>query len=275
MSTIYEQVLRGEPIDSSPFIDTHGHFGPWSGTCIPYAMDRGRVIGEMDRFGCDMLWVSASDPGWGDAMAVKNDYVFAFADQYPDRIIPYCTLSANEQDGCLAELKRCLGRGRCVGVKMHVYYQPPYTLRSDFLQPIFEVLNEHKLVYINHVLMEPADYCWAVEKYPEITFVNGHAHPQVNDYAKNYSNLYDCTCAAQPPDWITNEVRRVGSSTMLVGSDFPLFCLAFGVGMVAYAQLPEGDKQNILGLNAVRIMERISWFDKSLLKRTKEEAIPA
>ncbi len=57
----------------------------------------------MDRFGCDMAWISASDPGFGDAMSRKNDYVFALAEQYPERIIPYCTLSANEQDACLAD----------------------------------------------------------------------------------------------------------------------------------------------------------------------------
>lgn len=274
MSTIYEQILRGEPIDSTPFIDIHGHFGPWSLTAIPHCMDAERVIGEMDRFGCDMAWVSASDPGFADAMQVKNDYVFALAEKYPDRIIPYCTLSANEQNDCLAELQRCLNSGRCVGVKMHVYTQAAYTLRSDFLQPVFELLNEHKLVYLNHTLGDPQDFCWAASRYPDIAFVAGHADPRINDIASTFSNLYDCTCAAQTPDWITNEFKRCGTSrTMLVGSDFPLFCLAFGVAMVAYAQMPEADKQDILGRNTVRLLERTRWFERSMLKCTRADEI--
>jgi len=274
MSTIYDQILRGEPLDSTPFIDTHGHFGPWSETCIPYAQDGARVIAEMDRFGCDLIWVSASDPGYGDAMSVKNDYVFALAEQYPERIVPYCTLSANEPDACLAELTRCLARGRCVGVKMHVYTQAAYTLRSAFLQPVFELLHEHKLVYLNHTLAlgGPDDLPWVLTRYPEITFLAGHVWPAANDLAKTHANLFDCTCAAQSPDWVENEVKRCGSSTtMLLGSDFPLLSLAFGVGMIAYTRLPERDKRNILGLNALRILERISWFEKSMLKCTKWE----
>ncbi len=159
---------------------------------------------------------------------------------------------------------------------MHVYTQAAYTLRSAFLQPVFELLNEHKLVYLNHTLAlgAPDDLPWALTRYPEITFVAGHAWSAANDLAKTHANLYDCTCAAQPPDWVENEVKRCGrSTTMLVGSDFPLFTLAFGVGMIAYMTLPESDKRNILGLNALRILERIRWFDRSMLKCTRAEAM--
>ncbi|HUW30902.1 MAG TPA: hypothetical protein VM223_04765, partial [Planctomycetota bacterium] len=139
MKSIYDTVMAGEPL-AVPFIDAHGHFGPWPETVIPYAMDYSRAIDEMDRYGCDMVWMSASNPGYSDDISTKNDYVFDFASRYPDRIIPYCTLSANTPERNVAELKRCLARGRCIGVKMHIYKQPAYTMRSGFLQPIFEIL---------------------------------------------------------------------------------------------------------------------------------------
>ena len=271
MKTIYDAVRAGDPVDFTPFIDVHGHFGPWADTTVPHCLDYGRLIGEMDRFGCDMSWMTASDPGYAAPMRVKNDYVFDLSDAFPDRIIPYCTLSANEPDSCLDELQRCLGRGRCIGVKMHVYQQPPYTLQSDFLQPILELLSEHRLVYLNHTLGDFTVLRWALERYPDLMFMNGHFYPVINDLARDYPNLRDCICAAEPPDAVGNEVQRMGQSdTMLVGSDFGLFCLSFGIGAIAYAEMDERHKRNILGVNAVKLLERTAWYSPSILRWTKE-----
>jgi len=270
MSTILDAVRQGEPVNFTPFIDVHGHFGPWPDTTIPHSLDYGRLIGEMDRFGCDMVWMSAADPGYAAPMSVKNDYVFDLAEAHPDRIIPFCTLSANEPGRCLAELRRCLSRGRCIGVKMHVYQQPAYTLKSDFLQPILEVLAGHRLVYMNHDLGNEECLRWALTRYADLIFISGHFNGRINDLAREYPNLRDCTCAAQSPDSVGNEVKRLGrSDTMLVGSDFGLFCLAFGIGMVAYAEIEESHKRNLLGLNAVKIMERTKWYSPSLLRCTR------
>lgn len=260
MSDIYQTVIEGRPL-ATPFIDIHGHFGPWSETTIPYALDRARVIAEMDRYGCDQVWMSASGPGFTDDLAVKNDYVFDFAREFPDRIIPYCTLSANCPRRAERELKRCLSLGRCIGVKMHRYCQEPYTLRSDFMQGVLEILQDRRMVYINHDLGDRGDVEWAVEKYPQVAFVAGHFSPDTNDLALEHPNLFDCACAAHSPDELEREVARLGrSDTMLVGSDFSLFHLGFGIGMVAYARMSENDKENILYLNALKLLRRMAWF---------------
>lgn len=260
MSTVYECVVEGRPVETL-FIDVHGHFGPWPETTIPYAMDYARAIAEMDRYGCDMAWLSASNPGYGGDIAAKNDYVFDFASQHPDRIVPYCTLSANSPERALDELKRCLGRGRCIGVKMHRYQQPAYTMRSDLMQPILEVLAERHLVYINHTYTDHEALRWAAQKYPDVTFVSGHVNPAINILARDCPNLFDCTCAAMDYREVEHEVERLGrSDSMLVGSDFGLFQLGFGVGMVAYARIDEEHKRRILGLNALEILKRVSSF---------------
>lgn len=270
MKTIGDAIRNGEPIDFTPFIDVHGHFGPWMDTCVPYCRDDQRLVAEMDRFGCDMVWMTASDPGYTESMRIKNDYVFDLAAKHPDRVIPFCTLSAHSQTGCLKELKRCLGRGRCIGVKMHRYNQPAYTLKSKFLQPVLELMEEHRLVYMNHDLGEFPDIRWAAKRYPKLIFMGGHFNPALNEMAGTVPNVTNCTCAAMRPDAVGDEVKRLGRSrALLVGSDFGLFCLAFGVGMVAYAAIPETDKQNILGLNAVRLLERTQWFKASMLRCTR------
>ena len=253
MKTIYEAVLEGRPIANTPFIDVHGHFGNWQCTYIPYATDYERTIGEMDRYGCNMMWMTASEPGWGGDMAKNNDQLFDFAERYPNRIIPYCTLSSNRPTECLKELKRCLKRGCCIGVKMHRYCQPSYTLKTDFVQPVLELLEEHRLVYMNHVLScdDPGSAAlkWALKRYPKLTFIDGHFNFTTPLLGKTFTNLFDCTCAGTGADMVESEVGKIGTSrTLLVGSDFNLFSMSFGVGMVAYARLPEKDKQNILGI---------------------------
>ena len=260
MRPVYQAVTEAAAVETL-FIDIHGHFGTWPETVIPYAMDRGRVIAEMDRYGCDQVWMAAANPGYADDIAVKNDIVLDFADAQPDRIIPYCTLSAHRPEGNLPELRRCLGRGRCIGVKMHRYEQPAYSLRSDFLQPVLEMLAERRGVYLNHEYPDLPALRWALEKYPDLTFIAGHMSPPINDLAGEHANLRDCTCAALLYQQVAQEVRRLGTSqTMLVGSDFSLFHLGFGIGMVAYADIPEADKRNILGLNALKLLRRTAWF---------------
>jgi len=264
--TIYETILNGEPL-RVPFIDVHGHFGSWPETVIPHAMDEGRVIAEMDRYGCDMVWMTASNPGYSGDIAEKNDFVFDFAERAPDRIIPYCVLSANTPERNVAELRRCLARGRCIGVKMHVYRQPEYTIRGDFLQPVFEILAEHKLVYMNHTFANLPDLDWALRRYPEVTFMGGHFAPDYYRPVLGYHNFKDCTCAAQQYDVVGREVRRAGGGHLLVGSDFSLFQLGFGVGMIAYAEMPEADKEKIIGGNALKLLERTRWFSRSMIRK--------
>lgn len=261
MKSLYDCVRKGESVDHTPFIDGHCHFGPWDNTVIPWSMDYERNIAEMDRYGCDMVWMSASSPGWTEDMSVKNDYVFDFAEKHPQRILPYCTLSANRKDQCLAELKRCLGRGFCIGVKMHMYSQVPYTPNEGFLSEVLEVLDENRLVYMNHDFGNLENWRAAFKKYRHVTFISGHFNRAINDLSLEISNLKDNLCASHGYKYVENEVKRFGrSDTMLVGSDFSLFHLGFGIGAIAYAEIAEKDKCNIVGLNALEIMKKIRWY---------------
>jgi predicted TIM-barrel fold metal-dependent hydrolase len=153
---------------------------------------------------------------------------------------------------------------------MHRYDQPAYTLKSDFIQPVLEILNERRLVYMNHAYLNRPDLEWALARYPDLTFINGHMDHKMMELAGRFANFYVCTCAAQLPNEMSGTVQRArGSAKLLVGSDFNLFCLAFGPGMLAYSSISEDDKRNILGRNVLRILERQPWWSSSLLQCTK------
>ena len=257
MSALMDTVKRGMPLEDLPFIDVHCHYGPWLGTSVPNAEDTALIIDTMDRYGCDLVWVCSSGAGWAEDFRKQNDLVFSFAAEYPRRILPYCTLSSLSPGELIIELKRCLQLGLCVGVKMHRAHQPEYTLKDAFLQPIFEILNDLRLVYMNHRLGNAGDLEWALKKYPDMCFLEGHGvFPDVNDLACIHSNLKMSTCGAQKYLEVEMEVQRLGrSDTMMLGSDFTIFHLGFGIGMVAYAEIDERDKYNIIGNNAIRLLE--------------------
>lgn len=261
MRSILDTERLGLPVET-PFIDVHGHWGAWHITFVPWATDAGRLIDDMDRFGCDMVWMCAADSGYTASMSWKNDVVFDLAAKHPRRILPYCTLSANETSSCLDELKRCVSRGPCVGIKLHVSGQPSYTIEADFLRPIFEFLSERGMVCMHHSLGEEEAIRRVCRKYPGMTLIAGHISQTANNLAKEFSTIRDCLCAAMSFDAVGKEVKRIGTSeTILVGSDVGLFPLSFGLGMVAYADITDADKRNILGLNALKLLSKMKWFN--------------
>ena len=268
MTSLLDSVRRGLPV-AQPFIDVHCHFGPWSNTTQVGAMDEHQVVASMDRYGCDIAWVCASGAGWADAVDEQNDRVFRFAGNFPDRILPYCTLSSLDPDGALAELERRLEGGPCIGVKLHRGRQPAYTLRDDWLQPVFERLDELGLVHMNHDLGDRRDLAWVLDRYPNMQVLSGHGiYRDIDDMAMARPNLMECTCAAQSYGEVEREVLRLErADTLVVGSDFTIFHIGFGIGMVAYARISETDKLAIIGGNAIDMIEHAGLADAVSLGR--------
>jgi predicted TIM-barrel fold metal-dependent hydrolase len=259
MKTIFQSVADGLPLQV-PFIDVHGHLGPWPETTGAPAGDPRRVVAEMDRYGCDMVWMTAATAGADDDTRANNDRVFDLAAQFPDRIIPYCTLPADRPEQMTAELVRCLGRGRCIGAKLHAPAPSACELRDARIQPVLEMLQHNRLVLLKHTFADLADLRWALAKYPDLVFISGQMSRPINELAHECQNLYVCTCDAYLHDHAEELAATGRADRLLVGSDFSLFYLGFGVGVVGYTAIPEPDKVSILGGNALRLLERMPWF---------------
>ena len=257
---IHEAVLGGEPLDFTPVIDCHAHFGRWSNTTVPYSLDFAKVLRTMDAWGIDLVVFSTSEPGYGGDLSLANDRVIAFVKAAPDRVMGYCTLSANRPERNLDELERCYDAGLRLGVKMHRYKQPEYEITDPLLEPVFEFLSERRLIYLNHTLGSLDVIRTAAERWPGVTFMNGHGSIEVAGLAHSVLNVRANTCAMIYYRDIAQLVEAHGSQNLLLGSDFNLFQPGFGIGPVAYAQIAEEDKRNILGLNAIEIVKRMEWY---------------
>ena len=143
---------------------------------------------------------------------------------------------------------------------MHRYDQPPYRLTDAFLAPIFEFLSERRLVYLNHDLGLVDDLITVARRYPQVTYVNGHGSVVHARLGQAYANIYANSCAMNWHRSVEELVAECGSGHLTLGSDFSLFQLGFGLGPIAYAEIPEADKRAILGGNAMRIFGGMEWF---------------
>jgi len=270
---VHEAVLAGRPIDFTPVIDCHGHFGVWAETAVPDCLDLEKTLSAMDAWGMDIAIFSAAQPGHGGDIALANDRVISFVNAAPDRVMGYCTLSANRPAGNLDELKRCYDAGLRLGVKMHRYGQPNYAITDAFLDPMFEFLSERRLIYMNHTLGNLDTIRKAAERWPKVTFMSGHGNAAIAGLARSIGNVRANVCAMIYYRDIARLVEAHGSESLLLGSDFNLFHPGFGIGPVAYAEIAEHDKRNILGLNAVEVMKRMGWYENDPPPRLRRYGI--
>ncbi len=259
---IHSALLAGKPLDFLPVIDLHGHYGQSACAGAHAQTDPEMMVREMDLYGVDMVVCSSTTIGSAGSLQRANDQVLEAVKAAPGRILGYCVLSSNRPQGNLDELKRCYDLGLRVGVKMHRYFQPEYRITDPFLAPVMELLNEKKLIYINHVLGTDADIMELARRYPDLTILNGHGGDRQASIGRLYPNVYANSCSFMNVGDTERLVRRYGSKQFTLGSDFSLFQLGWGVGPIAYADIPEADKAAILGGNAMRIFGRAEWFRK-------------
>jgi len=100
-------------------------------------------------------------------------------------------------------------------------------------------------------------------RYPEVTFLLAHSGTswkvarQHVDLAKEFSNvMLEITFTSVIEGIIEYMVREVGSTRVLYGSDAPMRDPYPQFGWVAFADLSEKEKENILGLNMNNILAR-------------------
>ena len=262
---VIDAVRSARPLDFTPVIDTHGHFGAFHYLWVPGGDDPDAVLREMEAYGIRMACLSASGLAAAGALSRANDDVLRAVKRHPGRILGYCTLSSVRPERQLDELKRCYDLGLRVGVKMHRYNQPAYKLADKFLDPIFEFLSRRRLIYINHTLGPLDELREVARRWPDVTFLNGHGDVNYATLGADVPNVFANVCAMIQHGDIADLVRRCGAKHLLLGSDFGLFQAGFGIGPVAFADIPEEDKLDILGRNALAIFERMEWWAPSRL----------
>jgi hypothetical protein len=178
----------------------------------------------------------------------QNNMVGRAVNEHPESFRGYAVLGMNYHEGLLEELLRAEFLGLTLGLKLHVYRQD-YNITADYLEPVFQHLNERHALCLHHFFGKPEILEQMLSTYPNITFIEGHFMHTYNHLVRKYDNLFINTCACTELYGIEELVNEIGSERILYGSDLTAIDPSFGIGPVAFSRISDEEKRNILGLN--------------------------
>jgi predicted TIM-barrel fold metal-dependent hydrolase len=151
-------------------------------------------------------------------------------------------------------------------IKLHPFLHR-YAVTGPNYREMWEFADRTSAVVLSHtweadptcgpLLFEPL-----AGQYPGARIILGHSGVTRKGYeeaiqaARRRENLYlDLTGSQSHEGIIEHCVEQVGVERVLFGSDLPFLEAAMGIGRVAFARLPDSQKEAILGLNFKRLTE--------------------
>ena len=246
----------GQRPEGMRFWDCHGHMGPHMSH---YHLPDGtldQTVVEMDRLGVDKVCIFSftgvtSDEQFG------NDIVAEAGRRYPERFVGFTLLNPHRgRDAMLAELERCAKLGMR-GIKLIAHYQQ-YPTEGALIDVACEWAHHRKQIILNHGWGSPEQVERLVSTYPDACFVAGHTTTAYADIMERHENLYVCSCPLCGPRSCEDVVAAIGADRLMFGSDLLDLPIAWDLGPILFARLPEEQKRLILGGNLRRVLERYS-----------------
>lgn len=263
---------EGRPL-SALTIDAHSHVlhagGQTAGTGMTmYDGGAEGVLEVADWSGVDRLaMMSWSGPTCTDAHE-GNEIVWEAIRRFGDRIAGITVVDPSHMDPeeVLEEIwLRHVDQG-FVGMKP--YPQMALSYEDDRFNPWWEFGNEHRLFALMHVL--GADHTGGVEgigrlaeRFPEMSWLIAHSGStiayaeEVAACIREHPNVYaEITYTWVPNRCVEFLVERAGEDNVVYGTDQPMRDPRPQMGWVAWADLPVGAKEKVLGLNFQRVLDR-------------------
>jgi len=261
--------------DRSRYVERDAAFAQiYSGPKVKIATAEDLFNG-MDRDGVDISVIV--NYGWSThTLCVEtNDYIMESVARYPKHLIGFCAVSSYTDDTSLREIERCA----CAGVKGVGELRPDtqvldYT-RKNVIKPFTDLLRKYKLITLTHA-SEPVGHVYPGKgaATPELLyrFISNFAGlpvvcahwggglpfytliPEVRDMLED---VYFDT-AVSPflyrPEIYLQVSRLIGADRILFGSDFPVITQGRILNEINEAGLPDEAKNEILDLNARRLL---------------------
>ncbi|MBN1542145.1 amidohydrolase family protein [candidate division KSB1 bacterium] len=265
---IMEKALQGRPIEELEVIDAHAHIvqkgGRGAAMVAMNAADATAVVERNRRIGVARTCVSAWTAIWADHELGNRDTLQAMHD-FPEEIVGYAAIHPLYVADWQKTLKYYYEECGFTGIKPYYpRWRIPYN--DPLFDPWYAYGNRHRLYcllhYSDNFMAEVRDLA---ARYPEISFLLAHSGTswQVarshTALAKEFGNVYlELTFTSVLEGVIEYMVNTVGSERVLYGSDAPMRDPFPQFGWVAFADISQEDKYNILGRNMARILARVN-----------------
>jgi len=250
-------ILAGRPM-GFPIVDCHGHLGTFSAMHIPFDADLDSVLRMMDLYGCETLCLShnaaiTSDAPGGNLLACRA------AAEHPGRIAVYLAFNPNYPAAYgLADIESHAADRGVIGIKLHTetHQVPAADPRND---PAYEMARGRHWVVLSHTwgVADIKGMEHMARRYPEVPVIMGHsggtefaAVYEAIRVARQCPNAFlDLTLSGHFEGLVELCVKEAGAEKVLFGSDVPFLDPRGSVGRVAFARIPDADKEKILGDN--------------------------
>ncbi len=244
----------GERPRDMTFLDCHGHLGGHSPNYhIPDSTIESTVA-DMDRVGVRKAFVFSFSVVHGDER-FGNDQVADALREYPDRFTGFAGINPHRgRDDILAELRRCRDMG-FRGIKLIPQYQD-FPSEDPLIDLCCEWAHENRWAVLNHGWGEPRHLERLLERFPGAVFITGHADFRCAPLARQYHNLWICTCPVHRPRDCEKLVEAAGAGRVMFGSDFQDLPISWGLGPILQAKLSTAEKRLILHENMQEILTR-------------------
>lgn len=240
-------------------IDCHVHYGQYPPTKIIPA-DADSMVRVMDRAGVEKLCMSAFLAIGPDCHA-GNELVAEAVRKYPDRLIGYAVVNPNRPLEIDDELRRCYDDLNLRAIKLHPMHHQ-YSIGDSAYRKVFEFAAKRRIPILSHEWGDPGLLDALSGDYPEINFImahvgfwDGRSDFRYADVMNKRDNIVvDLAYSTIFFNALEHLVKILGPAKIVFGSDFPLHDLAFQLGRLWFAKLPDEHKRMILGLNMLRVL---------------------
>ena len=244
--------------DLYPAIDIHSHFDHGVYGELPNPLNRSDLsflTADAKRFNIKATAYSsyASVLGKGGDIVAENEYLYSLALEN-DEIFQWVVVHPDIKD-TYDQAERMLKSKKVFGIKLHpALHGYSITEKGD---SVFSFANDLGTA----VLIHPTNVLGAAkmaDNHPNMSLIIAHLGSREHiDAIKNakHGNVYTDTSGnlSSLNSIIEIAVNELGSEHILFGTD--TYAHAFQYSRIAFADIPEEDKRNILYLNAKRMFK--------------------
>jgi predicted TIM-barrel fold metal-dependent hydrolase len=236
---------------SESFYDCHGHIG-WGD---PYHVMNDTpegVVAEMDRcgvrasivFGMQLL----ADVRYG------IDEVADMVHQFPDRFVGLTMVNPrNGEAQMLEDLDYGAGLGMR-GIKLMTNSYGAYDVNGPLIDVCCKWVNDRRQIILSHYWGAPERLLQLCRDNPDATLIVGHTYGEFVHVFHEVGNVYLCTCPLLGWRQTEQYVEMYGADRIMFGSDLMDLPIAWGLGQIMYARIPESAKRKILGENLLALL---------------------